>query len=198
MKTFAMLVLASSAASLLASPTNFHIVGDKLAYRNLASAESVAEFETFTAKTNEVSGAIVFDPVAKTGHGQITVQVKGLDTGIPLRNQHLASPMWLDAEKYPTITFSTTSVSHLSGNNYRVKGNFTLHGVTKSITTTATVLYRAESDQTRKVMYQGDVIKLSTKFNINLATYGIKLPDMVKGKVAEDVTISVNAYASSK
>ena len=38
---------------------------------------------------------------------------------------------WFDAEKFPTITFKSTSVAQTSPNTAKVTGDLTFHGVTK-------------------------------------------------------------------
>lgn len=182
----------------LASPKTFTVVGDKLEYRNLSTVESTTEFETFTGKTSKVSGAFSFDPAKKTGGGKIVVDLASLDTGIAKRNEHLQSDMWLDTAKYPTATFETTKVTSAGGDNYKVTGKFTLHGVTKTITTQVKLQHRAASADTKKVGFEGDVAHLLAKFDVKVADYGIKIPDFVKGKVNPTVTITISAYATAK
>lgn len=197
-KPISTLSLISIFTLAVAAPAKFTVVGDKLEYRNLATVESATEFETFSGKTTKVSGSFNFDPAKKTGSGVITVDMASLDTGIPTRNNHLRSAGWLDTEKFPTATFKTTKVTYVKGDDYKVAGQFTLHGVTKPVTATAKVKYRAESADTKKVGFEGNVAHVFAKFNVKLSDYGIKIPDVAKGKVQETVTVSVSAYATSK
>lgn len=147
--------------------------------------ESDADFENFTGQTHKVSGQISFDPKAKTGGGKLTVDLSSIDTGIPMRNEHMRSDMWMNTEKFPTATFETTEVRHISGDKYRVIGKLTLHGVTKTIATDATVKYIKENEATKKAMFMGDVVQVKCDFNIRLGDYGVMIPDMAKGKVSE-------------
>jgi polyisoprenoid-binding protein YceI len=64
-----------------------------------------------------------------------TIDVSTVDTGEDARNNHLKTPDFFDVAKYPTATFTSTSVAK-SGNGLAVSGNFTLHGVTKPIVLT--------------------------------------------------------------
>ncbi len=189
---------ASLVSQSFASGKVFDIDNQKLAYRNIASIESVADFETFTGKTNSVSGSISFDPATKKGSGKIIIDPSTIDTGIPLRNEHMKSSGWLDTQKYPQIVFETIKVQPLRGDDYRVTGNFTLHGVTKKITTTVRLRYRAQGQATKLAGFSGDVVQLSTKFEISLNDYGIKIPAMSAGKVAKEVTVSLSTYAIAK
>jgi polyisoprenoid-binding protein YceI len=179
-----------------ASPITFKIGGGTPA-QQIATVESVTDFETFTGRSDDLKGSITFDPVAKTGSGKIQIGVASLDTGIPTRNQHLQSETWLDAAKFPSIVFESTSVKSLGGDKFAVTGKFTLHGVTKTITTNATVKYLKASDSTRKANFKGDVLQIKTSFKIKISDYGIKIAGPATGKVSDTVTISATAYAQS-
>ena len=61
-----------------------------------------------------------------------TIDVSTVDTGEPARDTHLKSPDFFDVEKFPTATFTSTSVVK-NGSGLTVTGNLTLHGVTKEV-----------------------------------------------------------------
>jgi polyisoprenoid-binding protein YceI len=164
--------------------------------RQLAIVESVADFETFTGKTNKITGSLSFDVAKKTGSGKIEVDLASLETGIAMRDEHFRSARWFDTTKNPTAVFETTKVQHVRGDNYKVTGKFTLKGVTKTITTDATVRYRPESDATKKAGFKGDVLQVTTKFKVKLSDFGITDTSIDAGKVANEVTISVTAFGT--
>ena len=62
------------------------------------------------------------------------VDAASINTRDAKRDAHLRSPDFFDVEKYPTITFKSTKVTPLGGNEYRVTGNLTMHGITKEET----------------------------------------------------------------
>jgi len=64
---------------------------------------------------------------------ELTIQVASIDTANETRDKDLRSPNYFDAEKYPTITFKSTKVEAKGTDQYDVTGDFTLHGVTKTI-----------------------------------------------------------------
>ena len=196
---FSSILIATALVSTAsASQKKFEIDNQKLAYRNVASIESVADFETFTGKTNAVSGWVSYDASSKKGSGKIVIDPTTIDTGIPLRNEHMRSAGWLDTSKYPEIVFEAVKVQSAKGDDYKVTGNFTLHGVTKKISTTVRVRYKAQGPATKAAGFDGDVVQLSTKFAISLDDYGIKIPANAAGKVAKEVTISLSTYAIAK
>ena len=88
------------------------------------------------------------------------VDASSVDTHDAGRDGHLRSPDFFDTEKYPTITFKSTNVEHLDGDEYRVTGDLTMHGVTKSIT------FQAEySGQSNMMGVQRAGLTARTKIN---------------------------------
>jgi polyisoprenoid-binding protein YceI len=78
-------------------------------------------------------GTVVFDPEDLGASSiDVTIDVSSLSTSDATRDTHLKSADFLDAEKYPTITFKSTTIGkHRDG--LRVKGELTIHGVTKEV-----------------------------------------------------------------
>lgn len=64
----------------------------------------------------------------------VTAETNSIDTGIEARDNHLKSADFFDVEKYPSLTFVTTSTTKGKSNNYILKGNLTIHGITKPVT----------------------------------------------------------------
>jgi polyisoprenoid-binding protein YceI len=107
---------------------------------NVMTVESETALENFTGRTNKITGSINFDAASKTGAGTIIIDGSTIDTGVPLRNEHMRSADWFNFDKNKEIKFVTTRVRNISGDNYSISGNLTLRGVTKAITTTAKVV----------------------------------------------------------
>src|ERR1700761_4588693 len=63
-----------------------------------------------------------------------SLDVNSIDTNQEQRDGHLKSADFFDAEKYPHITFESTSVTKDGDDNYKLTGNFTIKGVTKPVT----------------------------------------------------------------
>jgi polyisoprenoid-binding protein YceI len=61
-----------------------------------------------------------------------TIDVAGLETGQPPRDNHLKTDSFFDVAKYASVTFVSTGVAK-SGSGFQVSGNLTLHGVTKPV-----------------------------------------------------------------
>src|SRR5260370_29467451 len=64
----------------------------------------------------------------------VTVQAASLDTRNWVRDRELRSDDFFDVEKYPTLSFRSTSVTSTEKNSYDIQGDLTIHGITKRIT----------------------------------------------------------------
>jgi polyisoprenoid-binding protein YceI len=62
----------------------------------------------------------------------ICIDSKTLNTKNDKRDEHLHSADFFDVNKYPTICYSSTSVSK-TNEGYKTTGNLTIHGVTKTV-----------------------------------------------------------------
>ena|ERR1043166_5672329 len=81
-----------------------------------------------------LKGDITFDPndVASSKF-DVSIDVATINTGNGMKNTHAKSAMWLDAEKYPVIQFTSTTISKTAG-GYEAKGTLDMHGIQKEIT----------------------------------------------------------------
>jgi polyisoprenoid-binding protein YceI len=64
----------------------------------------------------------------------ITIDAASIDTNEEKRDAHLRSADFLDADKYPKLTFKSTKVEPASGDKLRVTGDLTIRDVTKPVT----------------------------------------------------------------
>ena len=62
---------------------------------------------------------------------ELSAETKSINTQVVPRDNHLRSADFFDVEKYPTMTFKSTSIKKLSKDNYELSGDLTIHGVTK-------------------------------------------------------------------
>lgn len=90
---------------------------------------------TVKGRFQKVSGDADFDEADPSGaYVDVTIDVSSIDTHDEKRDGHLRSPDFFDAAQYPSITFKSTKVAHSGGNEYKVTGDLTMHGVTKPVT----------------------------------------------------------------
>lgn len=61
------------------------------------------------------------------------IDVKSIDTNQAQRDEHLQSGDFFEAEKFPEITFESTSFINQGGSDYKIIGDLTMKGVTKPV-----------------------------------------------------------------
>ena len=115
------------------------------------------------------------------------VEAASIDTHIKLRDAHLRSAAFFDVKQYPTISFTSTNVEHVGGQNYQVTGNLTLHGVTKPIT--FDVAYRGQST------LMGARTGLTAKATINRNDFGVGRGAAVQLVASSIATIEIDLEA---
>jgi polyisoprenoid-binding protein YceI len=81
---------------------------------------------------------------------ELTADVSSISTGNEQRNNHLKSADFFDAAQYGTLTFKSTSFKKVSGKNYKLAGDLTLHGVTKPVVLDVVYNGTVENPQSKK------------------------------------------------
>ncbi len=81
-----------------------------------------------------VTGSIVWNESdLSKASVEATIDTTTVSTNNEARDKHLKSPDFFNVEKFPTMTFKSTSVTRVDG-KLQVVGNLTLTGITKSVT----------------------------------------------------------------
>ncbi len=148
---------------------------------------SDAPVEKIFGTVDGVSGKLATDAadLAKTT-GKFTVPVASMKTGNDKRDEHLRNDAWLDAAKFPEITFDVKSVKVLEDDKatpvrtakLEATGDLTVHGVTVPLTAPV------------EIKWKDDKVKASTKFTVKLADHKITGANGVIGKkVGETIQI---------
>ena len=84
---------------------------------------------------NELTGKGTFDAEdPRRAHLEVTIQAASIDTRNADRDAHLKSNDFFDMERYPEIHFVSTAVAPVGDSAFRVTGDLTIKGITKSIT----------------------------------------------------------------
>jgi polyisoprenoid-binding protein YceI len=81
-----------------------------------------------------MTGDIVFDENnLAASKFNVTIDVKSINTGNGMKNTKAQNSDWLDADKYPTIKFTSTTISKAASGGYGALGTLDMHGVQKQI-----------------------------------------------------------------
>jgi polyisoprenoid-binding protein YceI len=126
-------------ATATAAPTN---AATAFSTWNLDPAHSAAEFKVrhmmisnVKGKFSGLSGVLKLDESDYT-HSTVEVSipaasVRTVDEGL---NTHLLTEDFFHVDKFPALTFKSTSIQSTGAHNYAVTGDLTIRGVTKSVT----------------------------------------------------------------
>lgn len=115
-----------------------------------------------------VAGTVNFDPnLPATSSVDVTIDANSLTTRHELRDSHLKSPEFLDATSNPTITFKSTEVEKTGEVDYRITGDLTIRGITKS------VVLEAEFGGEAKDHFGNAKVAFSAKTSINRKDFGM-------------------------
>ena len=155
---------------------------------------SVERFGTVqvNGRFNDFSGTVQYDStLQKIQSADISIDVKSIDTGHKVRDGHLKSEIWLDAEKYPEIQFQTTEVIQ-SDTGMIAVGSLTIHGTTKPIQIPFERIGPLVDPTKTKA------IGISGAITINRQDYGIQFSKVFNDGIlfiGNDVHININALA---
>ena len=100
----------------------------KFTTKYLLISDVDGEFKKFDGKVT--ANAADFSDLAAT----ITVDVNSIVTDNDMRDGHLKSDDFFNAEKYPTMTFKSTGIKSLGNKKYTLTGLMTIRDVTKTVT----------------------------------------------------------------
>ena len=129
---------------------------------------SVPSFEEVAAKNNSVTAILNTD----NNEFAALALVKGFRFKNALMEEHF-NENYAESDKHPKATFK----GKITDNT--IKGELTFHGVTKSL-----------DDIPVTISKKGERIHMSGSFMVKASDFDIKIPKVVKSKVAEDIKVS--------
>ncbi len=164
-------------------------VAQKVYTKNGAvSFYSKTALEDISADNNEVVSLLD----QKTGDLQFSVLIKSFHFKKSLMEEHF-NENYMESDKYPKATFKG-KISNLSKVNFaadgsypvEVAGDLTIHGVTKAITATGTILVK------------GGIVTSNAQFKIKPEDYKITIPGVVRSNIAQTLDITVSCVYNQK
>jgi polyisoprenoid-binding protein YceI len=169
----------------------FFVLGSTLSAQKFFTRDGKVKFDATAASSPEKIDALsnsatcVLD--AATGNIQWAILIKGFQFEKSLMQEHF-NENYLESTKFPKASFSgkITNLSELNFSkdgtyNAIVKGQMTIHGVTKEITTNGALTV------------SGNNVKINAGFSLPLADYSIDIPSLVSDKIAKEAKVMVDA-----
>lgn len=184
MKTILALLTALISSAALAAPETYNVepthTFPRFSYSHFGYSTQLSRF-------NKTSGTIVYDPVAKTGAVDISIDMTSVDTGFAVFNSHIQGADFLDTATYPTATYKSTTVRFDGDKPVAVDGVLTIKGIAKPVSLTLTSFQKMPHPMLKK-----DAIGAN-------ATATIKRSEFNAGKfaphVGDEVTLNIAVEA---
>lgn len=148
---------------------------------------SATPIENIEAFNNEVAGALD----TKTGDVMFIVPVKSFKFEKALMQEHF-NENYMESDKFPKAEFKgktdLSGVNFTKDGSYKVKatGKLTMHGVTRDVSTPGTIVVKAGA------------ATVNTKFTVNPADYGIKIPSVASSKISNKIEVTVDTNLKNK
>lgn len=98
---------------------------------------------------------------------QVTIKAASVDTSQAERDAHLRSADFFDADQFPTLTFTSASITPSGGDTFAVEGDLTIHGITKRVSVPVTFLGLAKDP------WGQERAGFETEFTINRKDFGL-------------------------
>ncbi|MBI5365346.1 MAG: YceI family protein [Planctomycetes bacterium] len=169
----------AKAADLVVDAVHSH-VGFRIKHLNASWAHG---------RFDALAGTIHWDPAApEKSTVELTFDVGSVDTNSPDRDKHLRGSDFFDAEQFPKATFKSTKIAK-KGTALAVTGDFTLHGVTKSVTADVEHVGTADSPM------GGEVTGFSAHLALKRSDFGMK---SVLDLIGDEVTLVVDVECGKK
>ncbi|MBJ9952149.1 MULTISPECIES: YceI family protein [unclassified Acinetobacter] len=146
-------------------------------------------FSTPSANFSDIQGTISVDNAKPADSSvNVTIPLSSLNTNVKALDEHLKTPDFFDAEKYPNITFKSTKVQALGKNKYKITGNLTVKDVTKPVVLDAVLNKQGEHPMTKA---QSIGFNATTSFNRSAFGVGAYVPN-----VGDKITVNITTEAS--
>jgi polyisoprenoid-binding protein YceI len=94
-------------------------------------------FQFISARFPDISGEFVLDREGARSRVDVTVGITSLECSEPRWNDRLRSAEWLDADRYPRMTYHSSRIE-FDDQHATASGDLTLHGVTRPVVLTVT------------------------------------------------------------
>ena len=182
-KVFSLLFVALISTSVFAQTT-----------WNVDNAHAKLAFSTVHLGISDVSGSFnEFDATIVAAEEdfsdavfKLTVDVASIDTKVGMRDDHLKSADFFEAEKYPEMTYKSTSIRKAGEDRYALTGDLTLHGVTKPVTMELWYRGTIENEQSGAITSGFQVTGTIKRTDFNVG------PSFPFGMISDEVTIKAD------
>jgi len=116
---------------------------------------------------------------------ELSTEVASVSTDNDMRDNHIKSPDFFDAAKFPQITFKSKSITKIDDKKYKLTGDLTMHGITKQVNLDLTLNGVGKDMRTQK-----PIAGFKVTGTINRNDFGVG--HMPAAVVSEEIAIRAN------
>jgi polyisoprenoid-binding protein YceI len=133
----------------------------------------------------DFAGIVDYAGQPENSRVKIDIQANSVSTDTDQLTNHLKTPDFFDVAKFPRATFESTQIKTGGdkGASHTVTGNFTLHGVTKSISFPATITAA------------NDALTVESTFSINRKDFGLNYAGAADNLIRDEVVMALHIKA---
>ncbi|WP_456294558.1 YceI family protein [Vibrio sp. AK197] len=122
-----------------------YVIDTKGAHASVNFKVSHLGYSFIKGRFNTFEGNFSYDPAdVAASKVSVTIDTTSLDSNHAERDKHIRSGDFINAGKFSTATFNSTSVKDKGDGQLEINGDLTLHGVTKPITIDAELVGAGE------------------------------------------------------
>jgi polyisoprenoid-binding protein YceI len=154
--------------------------------KHLMVSHVIGNFKQFEIK------AVTTKPDYSDAKIEVTAQIASINTEVEQRDTHLKSADFFDAQQFPTLYFTSTSMKKVKGNEYKLLGNLKMHGITKPVKLTVILEGKIQNPKNKK-----DIVGFSIKGLLKRSDFGIGSKFPVE-MIGDEVTLDASAELSPK
>ena len=186
-RLIALFTIAAAAASLSAETYTIDPVHSSVGFslRHLVSK--------FSSSFTKVTGTVNYDAAKPEASSvEATIEIASVATANEKRDNHIKSPDFFDAAKYPTASFKSKSFKKTGADTFDVTGDLTIKDVTKEVVLKTTLV------GTGPGMGGATLTGWEATTTIKKSDYGLAGPAMLSAVLGDDVAITVSVEAGHK
>lgn len=148
-------------------------------------------FFTVRGQFKAFDGAIVLDDAdISRSSVRATLRADSIDTGNPSRDSQIRAKGFLEVDRYPEITFTSSSVAHgRDRDSLDVSGDLCIKGTTRKIPLVVNAIDRSRSPNGEEFVYY------SATADLDRCDFGV---NAFKGVVSRKLKVTINVQASRK
>ena len=145
-------------------------------------------FSIQRGRFDQTSGKALLDPASATGNIHIAIETTSISTGLAELEKHLRGEDFLDAARYPQITFVSDKLSFNKDQLVAADGILTLHGISKPVHLTVDHFYCGMN-----LIAMKNTCGANATTTIKRSDFGI---DKYVPKVGDEVKIAIQIEAT--